>query len=92
MSHNNLFKIVSEMAMCNDFYIRPIEEWPNVSPNFDIDQLELQAAEISHDDFMDFVDGEERVAQEIVKRYGIKELDRFLNAVFDGYLHEVIAL
>lgn len=92
MSYTALFNIVSEMGACNDFYIKPISEWPDLTPDFDIAELNNQAIMVTENEVLDFVDGEEGVCDEIVKRHGIEKLHTFLNEIFDGDLHDKIAV
>lgn len=89
----NLFRVTEEMAACNQFDVKPIEKWPRLDPEFDISQLERQAASITDkEELLMFVDGETQDVQAITEKHKAFELNRFLNEVFDGYLHEVIAV
>ncbi|AIW22384.1 hypothetical protein F0267_01700 [Vibrio coralliilyticus] len=88
----NLFRVTSEMGGCNGFSIKPIEQWPDVSPEFDINQLDHQAALLADEQLLVFVDGEETEVAKLTQDLKIHELNDFLNEVFDGFLHEKIAL
>lgn len=55
---STLMSVVSNMAGCNGFSVRPIENWPDLSLKFDISQLEQQANKLPEEDEITFVDGE----------------------------------
>lgn len=90
--HSNLVRVTKEMAGCNGFGIKPFSEWPELRPEFDVVQLDEQAAILSGDELLLFVDGEYAEAHRIKDKHQIKELHAFLNEVFDGYLHDGISL
>lgn len=90
--HSNLVRVVREMAGCNGFGVRPIEQWQHLVTEWDIVQLDEQAAMLEGEDLLLFVDGEQTESERITESLQIKELDTFLNCVFEGYLHDDITL
>lgn len=89
---NGLILVTVDMAACNGFGVRPFNQWPNLAPKFDINQLEQQATNLPESERITFVDGEETEVDALTKKYGLTELNSFLNEVFDGYLHESIGV
>lgn len=89
---SNLFRVASAMGGCNGFSIKPFDQWPNISPEFDVNQLEQQAMKLAGEQLLTFVDGEESEVVKLTQDLKIHELNNFLNEVFDGYLHEKIAI
>lgn len=89
---SNLVRVTSEMGGCNGFAIKPFEQWPDVSPEFDVAQLDQQASKLHDEQLLMFVDGEETEVAKLTQDLEIPELNDFLNEVFDGYLHEKIAI
>jgi hypothetical protein len=88
-----LYRTVSDMAHYNGFSVRPAEEWPDLRAEFDIEELNAQAERvIGAGELLEFVDGETQEVARITDRYGVQELNLFLNLVFDGRLHEEIAI
>lgn len=85
---DNLMLITSEMAYCNHFSILPLEQWPDLLPEFKIYELRDQANKLPRSKWMTFVDGEEAEAAALANKYECHELHLFLNLVFDGYLHD----
>ncbi|MBV7264354.1 hypothetical protein KCG43_20285 [Photobacterium sp. WH24] len=90
--HSNLVRVTREMAGCNGFSIKPVDYWPNLHPEFDIVQLDEQASKLEGELLLVFVDGEEYEVATVTESLNIPELNNFLNEVFDGYLHEKIAI
>lgn len=91
-SMSSLLSVTQEMAACNQFDVKRIEQWPDLKPEFDIVKLNDQASRLTGEELAIFVDGEESEVAEITDALNIQELNNFLNAVFDGYLHEAIAI
>lgn len=89
---SNLFRVTSEMGGCNCFSVQPIEHWPDVSPKFDVNQLDHQAVLLADEQLLTFVDGEETEVAKLTQDLKIPELNDFLNEVFDGYLHEKVTI
>lgn len=85
--------VTRQMALCNQFNTKGFDSWPDLHPEFDISELNTQAARLLNEskDIFAFIDGEESEVAEITKALGLTELNNFLNEVFDGYLHEKIA-
>lgn len=90
--HSNLQKVTAEMAGCNGFAIKPVEQWPSIHPEFDIVGLDDQASRLSGEELLMFVDGEESEVSKITESLKLDQLNAFLNEVFDGYLHEQISI
>lgn len=88
----NLHRVTAEMAGCNGFAIRPVEQWPNIQPEFDLAELDSQASRLSGEELSIFVDGEESEIASVKESLKLDQLNAFLNEVFDGYLHEQIAI
>lgn len=76
-----LFKIVKELAACNDMGVKPLHKWPFIPT---IAALERQANKLPKDLILNFVDGETEEIKQIVEDLDIKELNDFLNDVFNG--------
>lgn len=89
---SNLHRVTAEMAGCNGFSIKPIEQWPNLQPEFDLAELDSQASRLSGDELSMFVDGEESEVSKVTSALKLDQLNDFLNEVFDGYLHEQISI
>ena len=89
---SNLVRVTSEMGGCNNFAIKPFEQWPDISPEFDVTLLDQQAAKLDGDLLLTFVDGEETEVSKLTQELNIPELNNFLNEVFDGYLHQEMAI
>lgn len=89
--HSNLIRVMREMAGCNGFGIKDFADWPELI-EFDLVQLDEQAAKLSGEELLLFVDGEEQEMNQIKEKHQLTELSCFLNEVFDGYLHKAIAV
>ncbi|MGI2800179.1 hypothetical protein ACRTC3_16455 [Photobacterium damselae] len=90
--YNNLFRVTQEMAGCNGFEIKSIDKWGSIEPEFNISQLDEQASKLEGEELLIFVDGEESEVAELTSKLMLSELNKFLNEVFDGYLHEQISI
>lgn len=86
-----LLKVVRELAGCNGLFTKNIWEWPE-DIGFDLEQLNKEAERLSADEIQTFVDGDECVANQLAAKYEICALHKFLNEVFDGYLHDKIII
>ena len=84
-----LLKVIRELARCNDLFIKDIWEWPD-DIGFNLESLNKQAERLNDDEIQTFVDGDAFCAKQITDKHGIIELHKFLNAVFDGHLSDVI--
>lgn len=89
---SRLFDVTQEMAGCNGFGIKPLNQWLQLSPEFDVAELEAQAAKLDGEALELFVDGEEQEIAQLTESLKLTELNNFLDCVFDGYLHEHIAI
>lgn len=87
-----LFEVTQAMACCNWFSVKPIDEWPSLSPEFDIALLEKQACKLEGDLLERFVDGEESDVAYLTRTLGLCHLDNFLTCVFDGHLHDQVGI
>ncbi|CCO44190.1 hypothetical protein VIBNISOn1_1050016 [Vibrio nigripulchritudo SOn1] len=88
---SHLVRVTNELAGCNDFAIKPFEQWPELSPEFDVSQLEFQASKLNGEQIATFVDGETNQVNELTTGLEIYELHKFLIEVFQGELHEHIS-
>lgn len=88
-----LIFVTNELAMCNQFSIKGFKDWPDIAP-FNINELNEQATRLlsNYEDILTFIDGEESEVAEITEALNLSELNAFLNEVFDGYLHNQIAV
>ncbi len=89
---SNLFRVTKEMAGCNGFAIKPIEQWPELPSMFDLEELEQQAAKLDEETTLIFVDGETSEVASVNEALELSQLNTFLNEVFDGELHGQIAI
>ncbi len=87
-----LFKIVQELGGCNQFPVKDVEQWPDLSQHgFYLVGLKQEAESLPGSEIHNFCDGEVSEVQKLVNRYGLAHLNDFLNSVFDGDLHDLIA-
>jgi len=102
--YDNLYKITQEMARCNGFEIKPIEDWPIVieSPmrvriqDFNIDLLEEQVERLYKSaapyELEEFINGDCKASEVIIKTYHVSHLDAFFASVYKGNLHSILAV
>jgi hypothetical protein len=84
---NRLEYLTKQCGAYNDFGVRPISEWPDISDKFNLKQLKEEADRLPVNMELDFLDGEFDDVNRIKNTHNLHQLNSFLNEVFDGCYH-----
>ena len=87
-----LLEILDDVGNDNGFGIRPPDQWPDLKPNYDLSQLVKQARSLNQYERMIMAVGETSEIKHVVEYKNVKKLHDFLNDVFEGDLHQTIAI
>ncbi len=86
-TNSSLYEMIKELGAANNLKAKTFEsQWPIIS-DFDYVLLERQAERFNKTERVLFVDGEQRQMEKLAYAKKARYLNKFLNQIFDGPLH-----